>query len=50
MFVWFLGIIVGDIVKIYEEIFKNFEKILEEFRKILKNIRRRKMLENFSEH
>ncbi len=32
----FLGIIIGDIVKMYRGIVENFEKILEEFRKIFK--------------
>ncbi len=31
-----MGIIIGETVKIYEEIVKNFEKILEEFRRISK--------------
>ncbi len=31
-----MGIIIGKILKIYEEIVENFEKILEEFRKIFK--------------
>ncbi len=32
----FCGIIIGEIVNIYEEIVENFEKILEEFIKIFK--------------
>ncbi len=31
-----MGIIIGEIVKIYKEIVANFEKILEEFRKFFK--------------
>ncbi len=31
-----MGIIIGEIVKIYEEIVENFGKILEEFRIIFK--------------
>ncbi len=34
--VQFLGMIIGEIAKIYEEIVENSEKILEEFTKIFK--------------